>query len=45
MIEESGEGHAAAGEDLLIDRARQVISQWIDTPSRPFMRMKQSGMK
>ncbi|MFP4194766.1 MAG: enoyl-CoA hydratase/isomerase family protein [Desulfosalsimonas sp.] len=30
-----------AGEDMLIDRARQVISMWIDTPNRPFMRMKQ----
>lgn len=28
-------------EDMLIDRARQVISLWIDTPNRPFMRMKE----
>lgn len=28
-------------EDMLIDRARQIISLWIDTPNRPFMRMKQ----
>lgn len=30
-----------ADEEMLIDRARQVISLWIDTPNRPFMRMKQ----
>ncbi|MBS3756476.1 MAG: enoyl-CoA hydratase/isomerase family protein [Desulfobacterales bacterium] len=30
-----------AAEGQLIDRARQVISQWIDTPNRPFMRMKE----
>ena len=28
-------------EDDLIPRAKQVISQWIDTPNRPFVRMKQ----
>jgi len=28
-------------EDRLIDRAKEVISQWIDTPNRPFIRMKQ----
>ncbi|MBC2716807.1 MAG: enoyl-CoA hydratase/isomerase family protein [Desulfobacteraceae bacterium] len=28
-------------EDQLIDRAKQVITQWIDTPNRPFIRMKQ----
>lgn len=28
-------------EDDLIDRAIQVVSQWIDTPNRPFMRMKE----
>ena len=27
-------------EDQLIDRAKQVVSQWIDTPNRPFIRMK-----
>jgi enoyl-CoA hydratase/carnithine racemase len=27
-------------EDQLIDRAKQVISGWIDTPNRPFIRMK-----
>jgi len=27
-------------EEQLIDRARQVISQWIDTPNRPFIQMK-----
>ena len=25
----------------LIERAKQVVSQWIDTPNRPFMRMKE----
>jgi len=28
-------------EDRLINRAKEVISQWIDTPNRPFIRMKQ----
>jgi len=28
-------------EDQLIDRAKQVIKQWIDTPNRPFIQMKQ----
>ncbi|NOY70421.1 MAG: enoyl-CoA hydratase/isomerase family protein [Deltaproteobacteria bacterium] len=28
-------------EDQLIDRAVQVVSSWIDTPNRPFIRMKQ----
>lgn len=28
-------------EDQLINRAKQVITQWIDTPNRPFIRMKQ----
>lgn len=28
-------------EDKLIERAKQVVSQWIDTPNRPFMRMKE----
>lgn len=28
-------------EDRLIDRAKEIISQWIDTPNRPFIRMKQ----
>lgn len=28
-------------EDNLIERAKQVVSQWIDTPNRPFIRMKQ----
>lgn len=28
-------------EDQLISRAKQVITQWIDTPNRPFIRMKQ----
>jgi enoyl-CoA hydratase/carnithine racemase len=27
-------------EDQLMERAKQVISQWIDTPNRPFMRLK-----
>ena len=27
-------------EEGLIDRAKQIISMWIDTPGRPFMRMK-----
>jgi enoyl-CoA hydratase/carnithine racemase len=27
-------------EDQLIDRAKEVISQWIDTPNRPFIQMK-----
>lgn len=25
----------------LIERAKQIVSQWIDTPNRPFMRMKE----
>jgi len=28
-------------EAELMDRAKQVVSQWIDTPNRPFMRMKE----
>ena len=28
-------------EGELLDRAKQVVSQWIDTPNRPFMRMKE----
>lgn len=28
-------------EDQLIERAKQVIKQWIDTPNQPFIRMKQ----
>lgn len=28
-------------ESELLDRAKQVVSQWIDTPNRPFMRMKE----
>ncbi len=28
-------------EENLIERAKQVVSQWIDTPNRPFIRMKQ----
>jgi len=28
-------------EDRLIERAKQIVSQWIDTPNRPFMRMKE----
>ncbi len=27
-------------EDQLIDRAKQVVTGWIDTPNRPFIRMK-----
>jgi enoyl-CoA hydratase/carnithine racemase len=27
-------------EEQLMERAKQVISQWIDTPNRPFMRLK-----
>ncbi len=27
-------------EDQLIDRAKQVITTWIDTPNRPFIQMK-----
>jgi len=27
-------------EDQLIDRAKQVVSGWIDTPNRPFIQMK-----
>jgi len=27
-------------EEALLERALQVVSQWIDTPNRPFMRMK-----
>ncbi len=27
-------------EEQLLERAKQVISQWIDTPNRPFMRLK-----
>ena len=27
-------------EDNLIERAKQIVSQWIDTPNRPFIRMK-----
>ncbi len=27
-------------EDQLMERAKQVVSQWIDTPNRPFMRLK-----
>lgn len=30
-----------AGEEMLLDRARQIVSMWIDTPNRPFMRMKE----
>ncbi|MBA2879952.1 enoyl-CoA hydratase/carnithine racemase [Desulfosalsimonas propionicica] len=30
-----------AAEDMLMERARQVVSLWIDNPGRPFMRMKQ----
>lgn len=28
-------------EDLLLERARQIVSMWIDNPGRPVMRMKQ----
>lgn len=28
-------------EETLLDRAKQIVSRWIDTPNRPFMRMKQ----
>ncbi len=28
-------------EDQLLERAVQVVRQWIDTPNRPFVRMKQ----
>ena len=28
-------------ETELLDRAKQIVSQWIDTPNRPFMRMKE----
>ena len=28
-------------EDILLDRAIQLVSQWIDTPNRPFIRMKE----
>jgi enoyl-CoA hydratase/carnithine racemase len=27
-------------EDQLIDRAKQIITTWIDTPNRPFIQMK-----
>ncbi|RLB84804.1 MAG: hypothetical protein DRH24_03935 [Deltaproteobacteria bacterium] len=27
-------------EDQLVDRAKELIVQWIDTPNRPFIRMK-----
>lgn len=27
-------------EDQLVDRAKHLITQWIDTPNRPFIRMK-----
>jgi enoyl-CoA hydratase/carnithine racemase len=29
-------------EENLIPRAKQIISQWIDTPSRPFIQIKQA---
>jgi enoyl-CoA hydratase/carnithine racemase len=28
-------------EEELIDRAKEIIAMWIDTPGRPFMRMKE----
>lgn len=28
-------------EDLLVERARKIVSMWIDNPGRPVMRMKQ----
>lgn len=28
-------------EEALVDRAASVVSSWIDTPNRPFMRMKE----
>lgn len=28
-------------EDQLVERAKAVVSQWIDTPNRPFIRMKE----
>jgi enoyl-CoA hydratase/carnithine racemase len=31
---------AVVPEEELIDRAKEIISIWIDTPGRPFMRMK-----
>ncbi|MCA1792518.1 MAG: hypothetical protein LC660_01365 [Desulfobacteraceae bacterium] len=29
-------------EDQLIFRAKQIISQWFDTPNHPFVQLKQS---
>ena len=28
-------------QELLIERAKALVSQWIDTPNRPFMRLKE----
>lgn len=39
--EELGLVDEVVGEEMLLDRARQLVSLWIDTPNRPFMRMKE----
>jgi enoyl-CoA hydratase/carnithine racemase len=41
LAREIGLVDEVVGEDLLMDRAKELIARWIDTPGRPFCKIKE----